>query len=244
MTDLEDFFHKPCEKLSAACVDAYTRLDYDETDDHNLVLDTSWGRSVIDMRPIVKASETVTSLELTETALQYNREDGEVDCIEGDDLSRIISFLKLKDVSTKAPANGNVYIYNSETGQMEPFDFNGWKSGVDGNSSSQAGDITNIYNELKETNEALVEQITQLNNQIVTLEKKLEQYQTTTDAHLSKIDGRLDTIEATIKKPTWAPSDAVLAWGNINDMYNSNPTGKGIFTHNPSTNVAGDQRFE
>lgn len=46
--------------------------------------------------------------------LVFEREDGQSDCINGDDLSRIISMTKLKDVDQEtAPVNGDVYMYNN-----------------------------------------------------------------------------------------------------------------------------------
>jgi hypothetical protein len=44
-------------------------------------------------------------------------------CIHGDDLSRIISMTKLKDVDQgTSPSDGSVYMYNGQTGMFEPFD--------------------------------------------------------------------------------------------------------------------------
>lgn len=113
MTDPNDFYHKPCEKLSAACVDAFVELVADPTTPSNLGVSSSWGTSYIDMGPIVKASETVTHLTLTDTALQYDNESGEVDCINGDDLSGIISMHLLKDVDqTTTLEVGMAYVWN------------------------------------------------------------------------------------------------------------------------------------
>jgi hypothetical protein len=66
----------------------------------------------------VKAAETVTTLHLSPeedpSCVVYEREDGQSDCIHGDDLSRIISMTKLKDVDQgAAPVNGDVYIYRN-----------------------------------------------------------------------------------------------------------------------------------
>ena len=48
------------------------------------------------------------------TCLQFEREDGQSDCIHGDDLSRIISMTELKDVDQNTPpTNGDVYMYNN-----------------------------------------------------------------------------------------------------------------------------------
>lgn len=118
MSNIDDFYRKECEKIDSNCIDAYTDFHLDEDNPAGLCLDTSWGGDCLDLTSIVKAAETVTSLELTPTenptCLTFNREDGQADCIQGDDLSRIISMTKLKDVDqTTAPVNGDVYMYNN-----------------------------------------------------------------------------------------------------------------------------------
>lgn len=116
MTNIDEFYHKDCEKIDANCINAYVDYHLDEENPAGLCVNTSWGGDCLDLTSIVKAAETVTSLELTPTdnptCLTFNREDGQADCIHGDDLSRIISMTKLKDVDqTTAPTNGDVYIY-------------------------------------------------------------------------------------------------------------------------------------
>jgi hypothetical protein len=118
MSNIDDFYRKECEKIDSNCIDAYTDFHLDEDNPAGLCLDTSWGGDCLDLTSIVKAAETVTTLHLTPeenpTCLQFEREDGQSDCIHGDDLSRIISMTKLKDVDqTTAPVNGDVYMYNN-----------------------------------------------------------------------------------------------------------------------------------
>lgn len=118
MTNIDEFYHKDCEKIDANCINAYVDYHLDEENPAGLCVNTSWGGDCLDLTSIVKAAETVTSLELTPTenptCLTFNREDGQADCIHGDDLSRIISMTKLKDVDqTAAPVNGDVYIYKN-----------------------------------------------------------------------------------------------------------------------------------
>lgn len=118
MTNIDEFYHKDCEKIDANCVNAYVDYHLDEENPAGLCVNTSWGGDCLDLTSIVKAAETVTSLELTPTenptCLTFNREDGQADCIHGDDLSRIISMTKLKDVDqATAPVNGDVYIYKN-----------------------------------------------------------------------------------------------------------------------------------
>ncbi len=118
MTNIDEFYHKDCEKIDANCINAYVDYHLDEENPAGLCVNTPWGGDCLDLTSIVKAAETVTSLELTPaenpTCLTFNREDGQADCIHGDDLSRIISMTKLKDVDqTTFPVNGDVYIYNN-----------------------------------------------------------------------------------------------------------------------------------
>ena len=118
MTNIDEFYHKDCERIDANCINAYVDYHLDEENPAGLCVNTSWGGGCLDLTSIVKAAETVTSLELTPaenpTCLTFNREDGQADCIHGDDLSRIISMTKLKDVDqTTAPVNGDVYIYKN-----------------------------------------------------------------------------------------------------------------------------------
>ena len=118
MSNIDEFYHKDCEKIDANCINAYVVYHLDEENPAGLCVNTSWGGDCLDLTSIVKAAETVTSLELTPTenptCLTFNREDGQADCIHGDDLSRIISMTKLKDVDqTTAPVNGDVYIYKN-----------------------------------------------------------------------------------------------------------------------------------
>lgn len=118
MTNIDEFYHKDCEKIDANCINAYVDYHLDEENPAGLCVNTSWGGDCLDLTSIVKAAETVTSLELTPTenptCLTFNREDGQADCIHGDDLSRIISMTKLKDVDqTTPPVNGDVYIYKN-----------------------------------------------------------------------------------------------------------------------------------
>lgn len=124
MSNIDDFYRKECEKIDSNCIDAYTDFHLDEDNPAGLCLDTSWGGDCLDLTSIVKAAETVTTLHLTPeenpTCLQFEREDGQSDCIHGDDLSRIISMTKLKDVDqATAPVNGDVYIYRN--GKFYPF---------------------------------------------------------------------------------------------------------------------------
>lgn len=118
MTNIDEFNRRECGKIDSNCVNAYTEFKLDPDSATGLCLDTSWGGDCLDLTSIVKAAETVTTLYLSPednpNCLVFEREDGQSDCINGDDLSRIISMTKLKDVDQEtAPVNGDVYMYNN-----------------------------------------------------------------------------------------------------------------------------------
>ena len=118
MTNVDEFNHEECCKTDANCINAYTDFHLDPENPAGLCLETSWGGDCLDLTSIVKAAETVTTLHLSPAenpnCLEFEREDGQSDCITGDDLSRIISMTKLKDVDQEtAPTNGDVYMYNN-----------------------------------------------------------------------------------------------------------------------------------
>lgn len=119
-TPIDSFYHKECAKIDAArCVDAYLQLKLDPENPVNLILESSWEETSVDLTDAIKAGETLTHLFLSPdcgdpVALQYNPERGDPDCIHGDDLSRIISMHLLKDVDQgTAPTDGDVYIYDN-----------------------------------------------------------------------------------------------------------------------------------
>lgn len=124
MTSIDEFNHGECCKTDANCINAYTDFHLDPENPAGLCLETSWGGDCLDLTSIVKAAETVTTLHLSPAenpnCLEFEREDGQSDCITGDELSRIISMTKLKDVDQNtAPTNGDVYMYNN--GKWYPF---------------------------------------------------------------------------------------------------------------------------
>lgn len=166
---VEDFYKKDCDKIDAHCVNAYFDLSLDPADPSTLIFDNSWGTIELDLTPAVKNAETVTELHLApensdvKTALAYHREDGEVDCIEGDDLSRIISMTLLKDVDqTTEITDGDVYIYNEETNKFEPYDL---KTTINNINSA----ITTLQNQVESLDLAL----SQLTQRVTHLEELL-----------------------------------------------------------------------
>lgn len=177
MTDLEDFYHKPCEKLSAACVDAFTTLIYDETDEYNLGLSTSWGESFIDMRPIVKGAETVTHLSLTDTSLQYDKENGEIDCISGEALAGIIHMQDLADVNKSVALQvGMAYVWDGKQFTPQTVGGGGGSSALEARVAQLETSVALLQNSNTELTQELTtatQNITDLQRRVTALEEKL-----------------------------------------------------------------------
>lgn len=125
-TSAYEYNYQDCEKIDGRQVNAYIEASLNVENPVELDISTTWGDSKVDLTDAVKAAETVTSLELVPadnpTAIQFNREDGGVDCISGDDLSRIISLTKLKDIDqTTPPVDGDVYVYDGATNTFKTY---------------------------------------------------------------------------------------------------------------------------
>lgn len=124
---IEDFGYKDCGKIDGRCVKAYINLSLDENDPTKLILDSTWNdHDTIDLTPAIKAGETMTYVDLTPEdnpeCFRYIGEDGQPQCISGDNFSRIIKMEKLRDVDqTQQIADGDCYVYNSRTGMFEPY---------------------------------------------------------------------------------------------------------------------------
>lgn len=145
--------YEKCEKIDACEVDAYVSLALDPENPTGVILDSSWGTMRVDLESIVKAGETITHMELVPennpTAIRYTRESGEVDCITGDELSRIISMQLLKDVDqTTPPSDGDVYMYNGQTNLFETYDLKSVVGGLNIYLGRLEQEITNIKNRL------------------------------------------------------------------------------------------------
>lgn len=193
MSTINDFNKiDDCDKIDPLCIDAFSDLTLDE--DGALCSITSWGESCIDLAQAVKDFESCTTLYLSPednpNCLVYEPEDkcGDNVCIHGDDLSRIISMTKLKDVDQgQSIGGGNVYMYNSVTSKFEPYDL-----------------ATFVAN----TNAA----ITNINAAIANLSGRVSTLETTVADH----GNRLTTIEAAIAPPEGTPSNARIVHGVIN----------------------------
>ena len=166
MTNIDEFNINECKKIDPNCINAYVDFHLDQDNPTGLCLDTSWGGECLDLLGIVKAGETVTTLhlspEVNPNCLEYEREDGQSDCITGDELSRIISMTKLKDVDQNtAPVNGDVYIYNN--GKFYTFNL---QTFVDNTNSR----ITNLQNAINN----LTTRVTTLENTLAPIANRFE----------------------------------------------------------------------
>lgn len=155
--------YEKCEKIDACEVDAYVSLKLDPENPTGVILDSSWGTIRVDLESVVKAGETVTHMELVPennpTAIRYTRESGEVDCITGDELSRIVSMHLLKDVDqTTPPSDGDVYMYNGQTNLFETFDL-----------KTVVGDLNTYLNRLNQ-------EITNIKSRISDIENLIYNY--------------------------------------------------------------------
>ena len=160
MSTINDFNRiEDCNKIDPLCIDSYTDFELDPDNEAGLCLHTPWGGDCLDLTSIVKAAESCTTLYLSPeddpNCLVYEPEEkcGDNICIHGDDLSRIISMTKLKDVDQDTQiGDGNVYVYNSTTGKFEPYNL--------------VQQITNINNAIQNINAA----ITNLQGRVANIE--------------------------------------------------------------------------
>ena len=167
MTNIDFFNRKDCEKIDANCVNAYVDFKLDPENPTGICLDTSWGGDCLDLTELVKAAETCTSLYLSPAedpnCLVYEGEC-ETFCITGDELARIIPMTKLKDVDqTKAPEDGDIYIYNGDTKKFETFNL---KQYID-NTNIDMSSIWNAINSLRN-------HVTTIENQIAPIINRWE----------------------------------------------------------------------
>ena len=232
MSTIADFNRiEDCDKIDPLCIDAYANFDYDPNNDAGICLHTPWGGNCLDLSDIVKTAETCTTLYLSPdenpNCLVYEPECGDNICIHGDDLSRIISMSKLKDVDQDNPAtDGDVYMYDGQTDLFEPYDLK--------------NTVTNINTAIQNINAA----ITNLRTRVTNLETAVADHET-----------RLQTIEALLVKPTGAPNDAKITWGTINVYSDTNAVidssgnatsldkTHGLYSHNLNNTAYGDELF-
>lgn len=147
MARTDQFNYKDCEKIDGRMVNAYVDAHLNKENPVELDIETTWGDSAVDLTDAVKAAETVTHMELGENAIEYFSEDGHVDCIYGDDLSRIISMHLLKDVDvTVPPKDGDVYIYDEDKGKFVTFNLKKYMGDVNDTITNLTAQINAIRN--------------------------------------------------------------------------------------------------
>lgn len=164
MSTIADFNRiDDCNKIDPLCIDAYADFDFDPDNETGICLHTSWGGMCLDLTEIVKNAETCTTLYLSPeddpNCLVYEPEEkcGDNICIHGDDLSRIISMTKLKDVDQEtAPTDGSVYIYNGQTGLFEPFDLKNFVTNTNTAIQNINAAISNWQNRIENVEQKLI----------------------------------------------------------------------------------------
>lgn len=148
-TNISSFNYKDCEKIDGRMVNAYVDAHLNNENPVELDIETTWGDSAVDLTDAVKAAETITHMELGSNAIEYFAEDGHVDCIYGDDLSRIISMHLLKDVDINTPpVDGDVYIYDGDTNKFKTFNLQQYMTDVNNTITNLGGLINQLRNRI------------------------------------------------------------------------------------------------
>lgn len=229
-TPIEKFNVNECEMIDGKTrVNAYTDIYLDPENPTGIVLDTTWGEVHLDLKDVVKNGETITHLRLSPaddpTVLRYEREDGGVDCITGEELSKIIYLRYLADVEQPHTLqNGEVLMYDSASDTFKYYNLASAISLINTTLGSLQTAVTNLQNSLS----ALTNRVT------------------TAEGNITNLQGRMSTVEAKLTPPSGVPNNVKVAFGNINtygDITNTNLKTSGIYTHSPNTNVTNDQYF-
>ena len=167
-TPLENFNVNECEMIDGKTrVKAYTDLYLDPENPTGIVLDTTWGEVHLDLKDVVKNGETITHLKLypaeNPTVLRYEREDGGIDCITGEELSRIVYLRYLADVQQNHTLqNGEVLMYNSSSDTFNYYNLASVINNINTTISGLQSAVNNLQNALGA-----------LTNRVSTLEAKL-----------------------------------------------------------------------
>lgn len=146
MTTMANAFnYKDCEKIDGRMVNAYIDSFLDKENPVLLHIDSTWGENIVDLTDAVKAAETITHMELASNAIEYFGEDGHVDCIYGDDLSRIISMKYLKDVQQgDTLEDGDIYMYDGNKNLFVKFNLQGYMNDIGDTITNLNGIINNL----------------------------------------------------------------------------------------------------
>lgn len=136
MINTDDLCHKSCEPIDPKRVTAFIDLGFDPLDPTKIVLSSSWGTTALDLGDLVKNGETQTTMKLSPVNnpqyLEYDGEDGVPQCIDGDDLARIIPVTKLDGIDQTTPlADGDTYVYDAELGMLVPYNVGGGISNLE-----------------------------------------------------------------------------------------------------------------
>ena len=167
-TPLEAFNINECEMIDGKTrVKAYTDIYLDPDNPTGIILDTTWGEVHLDLKDIVKNGETITHLKLSPadnpTVLRYEREDGGVDCITGEELSRIVYLRYLADVQQNHTLqNGEILMYDSAS---DTFKYYNIVTTIN-NINTALGNLQTAINNLNTT-------ISNLSSRVATIEAKL-----------------------------------------------------------------------
>lgn len=217
-TQSSEYLIEDC-KIDSDLVNAYSDAYLNPENKTILHIETSWGENNVDLTDAVKAAETVTSLYLspktgTKTSLSFDKEGGTTDTISGDDLSAILSLLRLKDVNAGNIADKDVLIYDSATGKFIPYAF---KTSVIDQITTINQTITNINNQLQ----AITNNITNLTNRVSVVENKL-----------TPPAGAPNNVGVTFGNINL-----------YSDYGNTNSKNSGLYTHALSNDIANDEYF-
>lgn len=162
MTNINELNHRDCEKIDADCVNAYLDLSLNPENPSELILDHSWGTEKVDLEPAVKDAETMTYMDLypedNPTFLRYRGEDGLDQCIDGEDLARIIPMVKLKDVDqVTAPVDGDVYMYNGDDSTWYTFNLQNFVDATNNSISSLQDRVTTLEGQITILNQQIAD---------------------------------------------------------------------------------------
>lgn len=219
MSAIDDFNRvEDCDKIDANCINAYVDYHLDEEHPTYVCLETSWGGDCLDLTSVVKAAETCTTLYLSPennpNCLVYEPECGDNICINGDDLSRIISMQFLKDVDqSTAPSGGDVYMYDAVTNLFKTFDLSGALGGL----STDIANLLANYNNLR--------------NRIIALETKLTP-PADAPANVKVVFGNINE---------YSDPNVVISEGS--GTVTTLDKTHGLYTHTLASNAYGDEIF-
>lgn len=223
MSTIADFNRiEDCDKIDAKCIDAYAEIKLNELDPLKLELNTSWGDSEIDLTTPVKSGETLTTLYLSPSnspnCLVYEPERGDNICINGDNLSNIISMQKLKDVNRASTiSNGDVYMYDGATQKFNPYNLN-----------TVIGNFTSYIAELQARITTLEQTVASQEGRIQVLEALLVK------PTGSPNDARVAWSNINLYSD---PNATIDSSGNVTSLDKTH----GIYSHNTNTNAYGDE---